>query len=52
MLDFGDRKTMAEVERRMTPSARRAIHEVLESVEAQARSAPSLLQVGSDGGDE
>merc|ERR1740138_1969897 len=45
MLDFGDKKTMAEIERRMTPSARRAVHEVLEGVQmVQARRAASLLQ--------
>merc|ERR1719316_1932508 len=45
MLDFGNKKTMAEIERRMTPSARRAIHELLESVQAsQAQRALSFLQ--------
>merc|ERR1719316_2234632 len=45
MLDFGDKKTMAEIERRMTPTARRAIHELLESVQAsQAQRALSFLQ--------
>merc|ERR1719161_1516126 len=34
ILDFGDKKTMAETEDRMTPTARRAIHEVLEGVQA------------------
>merc|ERR1719399_2249045 len=44
-LDFGDKKLMAELERKMTPTARRAVHEVLESVQVvQARKAASLLQ--------
>merc|ERR1719515_355059 len=44
-LDFGDKKLMAEIERKMTPSARRAIHEVLEGIQVvQARNAASLLQ--------
>merc|ERR1719420_2522789 len=44
-LDFGDKRTMAEIERRMTPSARQAIHEVLESIQAvQAKKSASLLQ--------
>merc|ERR1719399_128600 len=44
-LDFGDKKLMAEIERKMTPSARRAIHEVLEGIQVvQARRAASLLQ--------
>merc|ERR1719473_1612239 len=45
ILDFGDKKTMAEVERKMTPSARRAVHELLEGIQVtQARRAASLLQ--------
>merc|ERR1719230_1742646 len=44
-LDFGDKKLMAEIERKMTPSARRAIHEVLESIQGgQAQQAVSFLQ--------
>merc|ERR1719420_817115 len=57
-LDFGDKKTMAELERRMTPSSRHAIHEILASVlEEQSRSSPNFVQVAMkrsqvDDGDE
>merc|ERR1719463_268247 len=45
VLNFGDKKTMAEVERRMTPAARRAVNEVLQHVESQqAQDAAGLLQ--------
>merc|ERR1719421_1234116 len=45
VLNFADNKAMAEIERRMTPTARRAVNEVLEHVEAlQAKEAAGLLQ--------
>merc|ERR1719284_2088362 len=45
VLDFADKQTMAEVERLMTPTARRAVSEVLERVEAmQAKDAAASLQ--------
>merc|ERR1719162_2410451 len=45
VLDFADKKAAAEIERRMTPTARRAVSQILEHVEAlQAQDAAGLLQ--------
>merc|ERR1719389_394792 len=45
VLNFEDTRTMTEIERKMTPAARRAVTEVLEHVEAvQAKDEAGLLQ--------
>merc|ERR1719172_487069 len=45
VFDFGDEKAEAEIQRKMTPSARAAIREILGRVEAvQAQAAASFLQ--------
>merc|ERR1719161_414933 len=45
VFDFGDKRAEAEIQRKMTPSAREAIRAVLGRVEAvQAKSAAGLIQ--------
>merc|ERR1719262_815204 len=44
-LNFADEKVQAKLERMMTPGARKAVHELLGSLEAvQAKAAADLLQ--------
>merc|ERR1719272_40299 len=56
VFNFGDKKAEAELQRKMTPSARAAIREILGRVEAvQAQTAADFLQKSvpsRDGGDE